>query len=410
MPNIRFYINKGSKDKDGLVTILAKMTLNYKSYYKKIDKILLRHWNLKQQRVRPNRESESYNRFKEINSTIDQLESNVKDFNNYCNLSKETFTEKHIQELLNGQKIDKLSNVDFKQAFQEFIDNGKNTKAYNTTRNITTIFNYLVAFQKETNYNISLNSIDLQFFDLLVDYSYNSKKIRNNYFAKIIAVLKSFLIWAADRNYYSGNEHLKFKAAEKDITPITLTVDEFKTLYNFNFKSKKHQKVRDIFCFGCLTGLRYSDLQQLRREHIQEDCILKTTQKIKEPVKIPLVNFSRKIIERYQEQPIYVLPRMSNQKFNEYLKIICEDVKLKRPIVIDNFKGNKFTQEAKLLYDVMTAHVARKTFITLSVFMGMKIKVVQEITGITQEKTLRKYLTIADEMKKNEMEDTWGKL
>ncbi len=410
MPNIRFYINKGSKDKDGLVSILAKMTLNYKSYYKKIDKILLRHWNPTQHRVRPNRESEPYNRYMEINSTIDKLESNVKDFNNYCNLSNESFTEKHIKELLNGQKIDKLSKVDFNQAFQEFIDSGKSTKAYNTTRNITTIFNYLKEFQKETDYKISLNSIDLQFFDLLVDYSYKSKKIRNNYFAKIIAVLKSFLTWATDRKYYSGTEHLKFKATEKDITPITLTVGEFKTLYNFKFDSTKHQKVRDIFCFGCLTGLRYSDLQQLRREHIQGDNILKTTQKIKEPVKIPIVDLSRQIIERYQEQPIFVLPRLSNQKFNEYLKLICKEAKLKRLIVIDTFKGNKFTQKTKKLHKVVTAHTSRKTFITLSFYLGMNIKVVQDITGITQEKTLGKYLKIADEMKKTEMENAWGNI
>ena len=127
---------------------LQKMTLNYKSYYKQIDKILLRHWNPTQHRVRPNRESEPYNRYKEINITIDTLESNVKDFNNYCNLSNESFTEKHIQELLNGQKIGKLTKIGFNQAFQEFIDSGKSTKAYNTTRNITSVFNLLKKFPK----------------------------------------------------------------------------------------------------------------------------------------------------------------------------------------------------------------------------------------------------------------------
>jgi len=148
------------------------------------------------------------------------------------------------------------------------------------------------------------------------------------------------------------------------------------TLYNFEFNNLKHQKVRDIFCFGCLTGLRYSDLQQLKKEHIQGDHILKTTQKVKEPVKIPLVDLSRQIIDSYNEQPIYVLPGLSNQKFNEYLKEVCKIAQIDTPITIDTFRGNKFTQATKRKYEVITAHVARKKFITLSFYLGMDIKIV----------------------------------
>ena len=59
---------------------------------------------------------------------------------------------------------------------------------------------------------------------------------------------------------------------------------------------------------------------------------------------------------------------------------------------------------------MVTAHVARKTFITLSLFLGMKDRVVRDITGIRDEKTLSKYLKIVDEMRTSEMENTWGKL
>ena len=101
---------------------------------------------------------------------------------------------------------------------------------------------------------------------------------------------------------------------------------------------------------------------------------------------------------------------MSNQKFNDYLKEICELAEINEPVNIDTHRGNKFYQETKPKYEKITAHVARKTFITLSFYLGMNIKIVQEITGINQEKTLRKYLKMADEMKKTEMDKTWGKL
>ena len=101
---------------------------------------------------------------------------------------------------------------------------------------------------------------------------------------------------------------------------------------------------------------------------------------------------SLKIIERYQKHAIFVLPRMSNQKFNDYIKEACAKAEINSPVTIDTYKGNKFTQKTFEKHEVVTAHVARKTFITLSYYLGMKTEYVKKITGINQEKTLRKYL------------------
>jgi site-specific recombinase XerD len=101
---------------------------------------------------------------------------------------------------------------------------------------------------------------------------------------------------------------------------------------------------------------------------------------------------------------------MSNQKFNDYIKEACKEAEINSLITLDRYTGNKFTQETKEKHEVITAHVARKTFITLSFYLGMNIKIVQEITGIREERTLRKYLKVAEEMKQTEMQNTWGKL
>ncbi len=212
------------------------------------------------------------------------------------------------------------------------------------------------------------------------------------------------------RDYFSGEIPKDFTAPEKDITPIVLTVEEFKALYDYEFEKEKYRKVRDVFCFGCLTGLRFSDLQRLQREWIVDNHIQITLQKVKEPVNIKLVDRSLKIIDRYQEQPIFVLPQMSNQKFNDFIKEACALAEIKAPVTIDTFKGNQFTQETFEKHEVITAHVARKTFITLSFYLGMNIEYVKKITGINQEKTLRKYLKIAEDMADSQMDNTWGKL
>ena len=432
MPNIIFYLNTGAKGKEDKFPLMAKIIFKGKRHYKTIGRIKATpekkdkngkvigkgDWNIIKKRVYKNHKNATYNRHKEINATLNQLEKLTNSFNDYCLLNKHQITEQAIKDILKGiDPIEDNNSVtspkkEFNRAFDEWLEYSKQNVAYDTYRHRKSLRKFYNEFQETETYKITFKNINLALFEKLKGYGINKRKYVNNTFAKNIKTLKTFLAWSAERGYYSGIEHKKFKVAEKDITPITLTIAEFKTLYNFEFTKEKHKKVRDIFCFGCLTGLRYSELQQLRREHIRGDMdhIIKTMQKVKESVQIPLVDLSRKIIERYQEQPIFILPRMSNQKFNDYLKEICELAEIDTPVNIDIFRGNRFYQETKPKYKVVTAHVARKTFITLSFYLGMNIKIVQEITGINQEKTLRKYLKIADEMKKTEMDKTWGKL
>ncbi|MBT3383138.1 MAG: tyrosine-type recombinase/integrase [Prolixibacteraceae bacterium] len=416
MPNIIFYLNTGAKGKEEKFPLMAKIIFKRKRYYKTIASVKEPDWNPDKKRIYKSHINAIPNRSIEINATLNHLENLINKYNDHCLINELQVTEQAIKDILKG--IDPIENnksilkpdKGFNQAFEEWLEHSKQNNAYDTYRHRKSLYKFYVEFQENENFKITFKNIDLVLFDKLKNYGINKRKYVNNTFAKNIKTLKTFLGWCAERGYYSGAEHLKFKVAEKDITQITFTLDEFKTLYNFDFTSKKHQKVRDIFCFGCLTGLRYSDLQQLRHEHIQGDHIVKTMQKVKKSVQIPLVDLSRKIIERYKEQPVYILPRMSNQKFNDYLKEICELAGINASVNIDTNRGNQFTQETKPKYKVVTAHVARKTFITLSFYLGMNIKIVQEITGINQEKTLRKYLKIADEMKKTEMNKAWGKL
>ena len=84
-----------------------------------------------------------------------------------------------------------------------------------------------------------------------------SATIEDNYFAKIIAVLKTFLNWAVERGYTTDLTFKKFKAVEKETEVICLTLEEFLSLFNHEFKSRRLAQVRDVFVFGCGTGLRF---------------------------------------------------------------------------------------------------------------------------------------------------------
>ncbi len=416
MPNIIFYLNTGAKDKKDRVPLMAKIIHEKKRYYKTVAKINEQDWNLGKKRISANHKNALYNGHKEVNATLNNLESITLNFTNYCLQNDHHISGNDIEKILKGiNPIDESNtkikiNKDFDTAFDEWIKYNKENNQYNTHRSRNSVFNFFVEFQKDQKVKITFRNIDDNLFEKLKRYAFDKKKYSNNTFAKTIKTLKTFLNWATKKKYYTGKEHLEFKAPERDVTPITLTIDEFKTLYDYSFESKKLQRVRDIFCFGCVTGLRYSDLNQLHRENIQGDYIVVTMKKVKEVVKIPLNKYSREILQRYQDQSVYALPRMSNQKLNDYIEEICEKAEINSPVIIDSFRGNVFTQTTVPKYKVITAHVARKTFVTISFYLDMNMKYVQSITGITQEKTLRKYLDIADEMKKTAMDNTWGKL
>lgn len=409
MPKLIFYINTGAKNKDSKVPIMGKVIFNNKRHYKTIAWIKDTDWNNKKKQV-----LKTESRHKEINSTLNQLQTIMTGFNDYCLLNEYPFTETAIKQILNG--IDPVSGkksanrpeIDFNQAFEDWVKYSNENKEYNTYKVRNTVYNFYQDFQKDNETKITFRNINMLLFDQLKKYAISNKKYSNNTFAKTIKIFKTFLKWCKSREYFTGEIPEDFTATERDITPIILTFEEFKTLYSYDFKTEKHKRVRDIFCFGCVTGLRYSDLNQLRRENIQGNNIVVTMKKVKENVRIPLNQYSREIIERYQEQPVYVLPRMSNQKLNDYIEEICEEAKINAPVIIDIYKGNKFSQETKPKYKAITVHTARKTFVSLSYFLGMDVKTIQDISGIRNERTLRKYLKLVDEMKEIEMKKAWG--
>lgn len=83
------------------------------------------------------------------------------------------------------------------------------------------------------------------------------------------------------------------------------------------------EQVRDVLCFTCFTGLRYSDVYNLKKSDAKDDYIEITTIKTKDSLLIDLNTYSRAILEKYNDIPYpngKALPVISNQKFNEYLK------------------------------------------------------------------------------------------
>jgi len=262
----------------------------------------------------------------------------------------------------------------------------------------------------------------MEFFEALRKYAFQERKvldkegepkdgtIEDNYFAKIVAVLKTFLNWALERDYLKDQTFKKFKASERETEVICLAMDEFLTLYNHEFKTKRLSQVRDVFVFGCSTGLRFSDLISLRAAHIQGDFIVKNIQKTQENNMIPLNKYSKGVLKKYKDTAFETLPLVSHQKFNEYLKECCKDAGINTPTTITRFSGGKRKSSTHPKYELITSHVARKTFITLSLLMGVPERVVRNTSGHKKEENFKRYVNFTKEYEKQQLDKGWDKI
>jgi len=184
-------------------------------------------------------------------------------------------------------------------------------------------------------------------------------------------------------------------------------MDELMTLKDFEFKTNYLKKARDIFCFGCFTGLRISDIMQLTRDHIRDGQIIKSIQKTRQIESVPVNKFAQEILDRYPEDTMNIFPGLSSQKLNKYIKDCCKEAKFNERIKIVKYSGNKPSESTELKFNLITSHVARKTFITNSLILNMNQKAIKEIVGHKKDSTFNKYLKITEEFKKTQMRDTW---
>ncbi len=411
MVNLSFYINNQKISQSGFAPVYMLITFNGQRIRKAVKQVRVKpgQWNSNKELVKKPTSSEDYNGHEEFNERLENIRESVHKINRHVLKFGSKLSKEFILKRIDNPNLIEVDRKSFFQTFDEFIEVSKSYKKERTIKGIQTVKSLLETYQADKMLKHDFEEIDQEYFELLRSYSFQEKKWSINYFKKIIQVLKAFMRWSKERGYHSNEHYKNFKAKESEKEIIYLTMDEFQTLYEFNFKSKKLSHVRDIYCFACATGLRFSDVISLKSSEVYEDHILKRIHKTNEVnVTIPLNKFSKQILNKYKETIWDPLPKISAQKFNEYIKDCCKDVGITKPVTIYNDSGGVRTQETKPKYQLITSHTARKTFVTNSLILGMHETVVKEITGHKKQESFRRYVKVADSYRKSEMDKAWG--
>lgn len=412
MANITFYIDKTNSDREGYAPIKANVSILYikddgKTNSKNITKIVGRikpqYWNTLKQRVRPPKPHEKDNNHTETNLHLDDFQSKANKYFSTCTLHNIELTPAIAKDYFKGNELNlNKPKKNLWEAYDEFLKAGEIEKAYNTNRNRKTIKNKLEKFEAETGYKMTFDSINLVFYDQLKEHVLNTKAHGYNYLSAITDKFKAFLNWSLERDYHNNTTFRKFSAPEKEGTIVQLTFPELQQLINFKFESKSRQRARDFYCFGCLTGLRYVDLRRLTKDNVSNGLIKITTQKTNKEVFIPVFPGLQTIIDRYPEQ-YPLLPKFSNQKLNKSIKAACKEAEIETMVEYKTFEKNLTKTEFKPKHELIGTHTARKTFINLAYDNGMDIEMIKSITGITHERTLRRYLNVSTDAKKDKL-------
>lgn len=358
--------------------------------------ILTEHWDSKKQKVKT-----KFNKSFEINNTLTKIEEYFYNkYNNSDDISVDKI-KKDIENFINNKNDN--SDDDLFTHFDIYI---KNLIASNKLKVSSAKQKYVnITFLKEFNPKLKFNDVNLDMLEDFTMFLINDKEFSNVYIKKQIKIFKTFL-----NNYAVPNKLVKdlgyktysIKELPNNSTAfIALNEKEIDTLKELEL-DERLTKIRDLFLFQCYTGLRVSDLMKLKKENIDipNGMIEVNTLKTSKNVKIPLIPYTKQILNKYD----YSLPILSDVKYNKNLKEICSLAGLDEEISSVKYIGKKRVDYIKKKYEMVTSHTARRTFITLLLSKGLLPEKVMMLSGHSSRADFDGYVRITqsdaiDEMK-----------
>ena len=409
-----------SRKKDGVLiteNVPIRMRVNFAS--KRIEfttgyRIDATKWDADKQRVKNSCSNKLKQSASEINASLLEYYTEIQSIFKRFEVEDVMPTPEQIKEAFNAlhkpvseepkPKKEALP-CDFFQVFDDFVEDcgRQNNWTDSTFEKFAAVKNHLTNFRE----GLTFEFFDERGLNDYVGYLRDVKEMRNTTIGKQLSFLKWFLRWAFKKGVHQNNAYdsykPKLKSTQKKI--IFLTWDELNRLREFKipFNKQALERVRDVFLFQCFTGLRYSDVFNLRRSDIKGDHIEVTTVKTSDSLIIELNNHSKAILDKYKDVAFEydkVLPVITNQKMNDYLKELAG---IDEPIRQTYYKGNERIDDVTPKYALLGTHAGRRTFICNALALGIPPQVVMKWTGHSDYKAMKPYIDIADDIKANAM-------
>ncbi len=330
-----------------------------------------------------------------------------------------TYKKKPIKRSIKKEPVDDGKEKDIWWSLDQFVTvmGKQNEWTHATYQKFDALENHLKKFRDDRREKLKNKKFELTFsyFDeegLLnfVEFLSKVKKMKNTSIDKQLDFLRWFFRWALAKRFHDVNDFETFRPKLKKTQNrvVFLTKDELEKLKKYVAPEdrKNLERVRDVFLFQCCTGLRYSDVFNLRRCDVHEDHIDVTTIKTNDTLRIELNEESKSILDRYRNiafEKDKALPVISNQKMNDSLHDLCKLAGINEMVRKTYFRGKERIDEVKPKWELVGTHTGRRTFICHALSMGIPPEIVMKWTGHSDYKAMKPYIDVVDEIKAESM-------
>lgn len=377
-------------------------------------RIAQKYWNSSKQEYNPRRYRDNC---AAKNAWLRELKTEVTELADDNERNSKITTSQEIKEILANKILNKPVKESLEELFNSFLKEHKkndgNPIMERTKEKYLNAYNHLNNYSKSYNIKIEIESINKDFLQGFKEYLGQIKGLTDNTIGKIIKAIKSFLNHYTKKGIIKNIDFSDVKTIFKDGEIYVLPIDKVLELQYADVKTKKMEKVRDVFCFMCWTGQRYSDIIKISHNDIVEysnnEKVWKLiTNKTQERISVPIIQYAEEILDRYKnfETPI---PIISNQKINIYLKDLGKLVKFNWPVKISRYYEGVLHQEQVPFYKVLSTHVGRKSYITNSLILGVPERVVKDVSGHKNEKSFNRYVKLAETYKSQVIRHAFSK-
>lgn len=416
---MKYYLH--NKNKDGTQSIFIEVGLGtekiqlpdgsckyrairYRAYTG--EKIKPKYWDNKKQAAKG-----KFSDADDINTFLNTLKNQVLAIKRETRLNGEQLSALCFREKLLLKKENAKPKFSLIQCLEKYIEDHTHSLAVRTLDNFRTLKSDLIELADHVLKPITFETMNDEFFLSFQAFLYREKGNTDNTFAKKTEKLKTFLRWATVAGYNANKEFEKFKAKRKKKDIIWLSDNEICLLEECKDLSPPLKKIRDVFLFGCYTGMRYSDIENLKAENVitveGEKFLDFVMIKGKKPLTIPLIEQAEAYLNLYNEGVGSVFNCVSLQDMNKNLKLLGEVAKINTVVERVRFQAAKRIEKSVPKWAFLTTHCARHSYAINSLQGGMQPEILQENLGHADLEETMGYVVIAKRFMSDHTRDVW---
>ena len=256
-------------------------------------------------------------------------------------------------------------------------------------RSMITASKYLEQYEIWTGNKLEGKDFDYKRVESLYNFLGSEYRLKKNTINAIIKKIVTCVNCMRDDGLNVGRGYEDYKLNDEEVTAISLSEDEIERIYNLPLR-QEIGVIRDLFILSCETGLRYSDLVQIKQENINNDTLVRKTKKTGAIVIIPLRRRSREILKK--RLPEY---KGSQTNYNKVIKTICKRAGIVDKVLVEYTCGGKVVRRSVPRYTLVSSHTGRRTFATTAYLAGIPIVRIMLLTGHKTEEAFFRYIRIS---------------